>query len=172
MPPNECSFDRQKSILPLSDSVAEDFRDVTPQDTEPLLRRMLAEAGVDEASPDPAAAWEVFKRYVAVSVECARDSLFFQVGDGRPEYGLDGYFDFTREFEMRGASGDEPVWFEQIHVEFKVPPSLRLGVGTLTLYSVDFPDCGAFFTAVEELSAFRAGLAFQGFNLAVYHTGV
>jgi hypothetical protein len=63
---------------------------------------MLHAAGVDEAHPDPRAAWEVFKRYVAVPVECARDYLFFQVGEGRPEHGLDGYFDFTREFEMRG----------------------------------------------------------------------
>ena len=145
---------------------------MTPHDTEPLLRRMLAEAGVDEARPDPAAAWEVFKRYVAVPAECARDYLFFQVGDGRPEYGADGYFDFTREFEMRGASGDEPVWFEQVHVEFKVPPPLRLGAGTVTMYSVDYPDYGAFFAAVEQSAAFRAGLGFEGFVLAVYHTGV
>ena len=145
---------------------------MTPQDTVPLLRQMLAEAGVNEARHDPAAAWEIFKRYVAVPAECARDYLFFQAGDGLPEYGSDGYFDFTREFEMRGESGDEPVWFEQVHVEFNVPPPLRLGVGTVTLYSVDFPDYGAFFAAVEESPAFRAGLAFQGFVLAVYHTGV
>ena len=145
---------------------------MTPEDTEPLLRRMLAEAGVDEAHPDPGAAWLAFKRYVVVPVECARDYLFFQVGDGHPEYGSDGYFDFTREFEMRGASGDEPVWFEQVHVEFKVPPSLRLGAGTVTLYSEDHPDFDAFFAAVEQSSAFRAGLVFQGFVLSVYHTGV
>ena len=73
---------------------------------------------------------------------------------------------------MRGASGDEPVWFEQVHIEFKVPPPLRLGVGTVTMFSDDFSDYGAFFAAVEELSAFRTGLAFRGFVLAVYHTGV
>lgn len=145
---------------------------MTPEESELLLRRLLAEAGVDEAHPDPAAAWEVFKRYAAVPAECARDYLFLQVGDGRPEYGSDGYFDFTREFEMRGASGDEPVWFEQVGVEFKVPLPLRLGVGTVTLYSVDFPDYASFFAAVEELPAFRAGLVFRGLVLAVYHTGV
>jgi hypothetical protein len=145
---------------------------MTPHDTETLLRRMLAEAGVSKALPDPAAAWEVFKRCAAVHAECARDYLFFQVGDGRLESGADGYFDFTREFEMRGASGDEPVWFEQVHVEFKVPPPLRLGTGTVILYSVDFPDYAAFFAAVEESAAFRAGLAFRGFVLDVYHTGV
>jgi hypothetical protein len=145
---------------------------VTPKDSEALLHRMLTEAGVNVRRPDPAAAWEVFKRYVAVPAECARDYLFFQVGDGRPEYGSDGYFDFTREFEMRGSSGNEPVWFEQVHIEFKVPPPLRLGVGTVTLYSEDFLDYGAFFAAVEELPAFHAGLTFQGFVLDVYHTGV
>lgn len=145
---------------------------MTPEDTEPLLRRMLADADVSEAHPDPAAAWEVFKQYATVPAECARDYLFFQVGDGHPESGLDGYFDFTREFEMRGASGDEPVWFEQVHIEFKVPHQSRLGVGTVILYSADFPDYDAFFAAVEQSAAFRAGLAFRGFVLAVYHTGV
>ncbi len=145
---------------------------MTPQDTELVLRQMLAEAGVNETRPDPAVAWTIFKRYVEVPADCARDYLFFQVGEGRPEYAADGYFDFTREFEMRGASGNEPVWFEQVHVEFKVPSTLRLGVETVTLFSVDFPDYGKFFAAVEELPAFRAGLAFQGFVLDVYHTGV
>jgi hypothetical protein len=145
---------------------------VTPEETEPLLRQMLEEVGVSESHPDPAAAWETFKRYVAVPAECARDYLFFQVGDGRPEYGSHGYFDFTREFEMRGASGDEPVWFEQVHVEFKVAPQRRLGLGTVTVYSEDFPSYAAFFAAVEQLPAFQAGLAFQGYVLDVYHTGV
>ncbi len=145
---------------------------MTPEDTEPLLRQMLREAGVDRSYPDPAAAWEVFKRFAAVPVECAHDYLFFQVGDGHPGQGLDGYFDYTREFEMRGASGDEPVWFEQIHVEFKVPPPLRLGLGTVTLQSAEFADYREFFAAVEKLPAFRAGLAFAGFVLSVYHTGV
>jgi hypothetical protein len=114
----------------------------------------------------------VFKRYAALPADCARDHLFFQVGDGPPESGADGYFDFTREFEMRGASGNEPVWFEQVHIEFQVPPSLRLGAGTVTLYSVDFPDYGAFVAAVQQSAAFQAGLLFRGFRLAIYHTGV
>jgi hypothetical protein len=145
---------------------------MSPEDTTSLLRQMLREAGVDENHPDPTVAWEVFKRYVDIPAACARDYLLFQVGDGQPEYGQDGYFDYTREFEMRGPSGNEPVWFEQAHIEFKVPAPLRLGVGGVTLYSVNFPDCKAFFAAVEELPAFRAGLAFQGFVLSVYHTGV
>jgi len=145
---------------------------VTPKDTEPLLRQMLHDARVDEVCPEPTIAWEVFKKFVAVPVECARDYLFFQAGDGYPEYGLDGYFGFVREFEMRGVSGDEPVWFEQVHIEFKVPHVLRLSVRTVTLFSVDFPDYGAFFAAVEQLPEFRVGLAFQGFVLSVYHTGV
>lgn len=145
---------------------------MTPEETEPLLRQMLADAGVSESRPDPAAAWEAFKRYAAVPADCARDYLFFQVGDGRPEYGSDGYFDFTREFEMRGASGDEPVWFEQVHVEFKVPPPGRLGLGKATVFSEDYPNYAEFFAAVEQLPAFRAGLGFPGYVLAVYHTGV
>jgi hypothetical protein len=145
---------------------------MTPKDTEPLLRKMLREAGVDEGRPDPVAAWEVFKRFATVPVDCARDYLFFQVGDGYPESGLDGYFDYTREFEMRGVSGLEPVWFEQVHIEFKVPPPLRLGIETVTLYSDDFPDYRTFFAAVEKSPAFRIGRTFQGFVLVVYHTGV
>jgi hypothetical protein len=143
-----------------------------PSDTEPLLRQMLREAGVDEARPNPAVSWEVFKRFATVPAECARDYLFFEAGDGHPEQGSSGYFNYTREFEMRGASGDEPVWFEQVVIEFAVPPPLRLGVGTITLFSVDFPDYGAFFKAVEGLPAFQAGLALPGFVLNVYHTGV
>ena len=145
---------------------------MTPLDSERVLRRMLREVGVDEAHPDPVPAWEVFKRFATVPVECARDYLFFQVGDGYPENELDGYFDYTREFEMRGASGDDPVWFEQVHIEFKVPPPLRLGVGDVTLFSDDFPDYAAFFRAVEAQPAFRAGLTFQGFALSIFHTGV
>jgi hypothetical protein len=145
---------------------------VTPHETEPLLRQMLSDAGVEEPHPDPTAAWEVFKQYATIHAECARDYLFFQVGDGRPESGAGGYFDFTREFEMRGTKGDEPVWFEQVHVEFKVPHPLRLGVGTATIFSVDYPDYAEFFKAVEQLPAFRTGLAFRGFALTVYHTGV
>jgi hypothetical protein len=153
-------------------SALEGFSTVTPEESELRLLQMLREAGVDEARPNPAAAWEVFKRFAALPVECARDYLIFQVGDGHPEHGSDGYFDYTREFEMRGASGDEPVWFEQVHIEFKVPPPLRLGVGTVTRFSDDFPDYEAFFAAVEQMPAFRAGLGFAGFVLSVYHTGV
>ncbi len=145
---------------------------MTPEDTESLLRQFLRDAGVDESHPDLVAAWKVFQRFAVVPVECTRDYLFFQVGDGHPEHGLDGYFDFTREFEMRGPSGDEPVWFEQVHIEFKVPPPLRLGVATITRYSTDFPNLTAFFAAVEQLPEFQAGLRFKGFVLTVYHTGV
>jgi hypothetical protein len=136
------------------------------------LQQLLRDAGVDEHNPDPVIAWEVFKLFAAVPVECARDYLFFQVGDGDPQHGLPGYFDYVREFEMRGASGDEPVWFEQVHIEFIVPPALRLGVGSVTKFSVDFSDLGAFFAAVERLAEFQAGLTFKGFALSVYHTGV
>jgi len=145
---------------------------VAPYNSESLLLHMLTVAGVDETRPNPAIAWEVFKKYVEIPVECARDYLCFQVGDGRPKSKLGGYFDFYREFEMRGEKGDEPVWFEQVHVGFKIPPKLKLGVGTITLFSLDYPDYLAFFDAVEQSLAFQAGLDFRGFELSVYHTGV
>jgi len=145
---------------------------MTPEDSESLLREMLRIAGVDEAHPDPTAAWEVFKRYAAVPVECARDFLFFQIGDSQPDRDIAGYFDFVREFEMRGPSGDDPVWFEQVHIEFNVPIPLKLNVDAVTHYSTDFSDYREFFQSVEGLPVFRTGLSFKGFVLSVYHTGV
>ncbi len=115
------------------------FQSTRPKDSESLLRKMLRQAGVDQACPDPAAAWEVFKRYAVVPVNCDRDYLFFQVGDGHPEYGLDRYFDDTREFEMRGIRGDEPVWFEQVHIEFKVPPRSGWASGPSRCTRMTFP---------------------------------
>lgn len=141
-----------------------------PSDTESLVRQSLLERGMDFARPDPAAAWVDFKQFAEVPVECARDYLFFQTGDVRN--GFDGYFDFVREFEMRGISGNEPVWFEQLHIEFTVPHARKLGMPTVNRFSVDFPSREEFFVAVERMPEFRIGLQFPGYVLRVYHTGV
>lgn len=145
---------------------------MSPESAEQILRQMLQEAGVDESHSDPSIAWDVYKRFAVIPVDCARDYLFFQVGDVDPDYEFDGYFGFVREFEMRGVKGDEPVWFEQIHIEFQVPKPLQLGVRTVTCFSFDFPDAEAFFASVEKLPEFKVGLEFNKFVLSVYHTGV
>ena len=57
---------------------------MTPRDTEPLLRQMLHAAGVNDAHPDPLAACEVFKRYVAVPARPPHLELAGEVGAALP----------------------------------------------------------------------------------------
>lgn len=133
------------------------------------LRCLLADAGFDPARPDPALAWEVFKRFVAVPVESAggRDceEVWFEACDGRAEEGWPGYFDFVRQFLQDTESGAE--FHEQITAHFTCEPTAPVGIPEGSSAGVDLGELPGAFAAVESSPAFRAGLGFAGWSFEV-----
>jgi hypothetical protein len=145
--------------------VAED--DPPPDRSHPaaVILRIESEKG---APSDPRRVWNAFKQFSAERVECESDVLLFQAGDS--EIRNDIYFDFCREFRLRGA--DNVVWYEQIHAEFLAHRPRRLHFNGTTSWSYDFDSLPEFFVAVEALPEFNAGVSFRHWSFSVYHTYV
>jgi hypothetical protein len=140
---------------------------VTIDEAEAHLRQMLLDAGFDATRPDPALAWEVFKRFVVVPVnsgggrEC--EEVWFEAGDGDPANDSPGYFDYVRMFNQ--YTENDAVWHEMITATFHCPTEVQLGLrGTI---HADLDDLPAWFQAVEASDSFRAGLGYADWSFEV-----
>ena len=133
------------------------------------LRQMLLDAGFQPNAPDPALAWEVFKRFVALPVESSggRDceEVWFEACDGRSQEGWPGYFDFVRQFLQDTELGNE--FHEQITVHFTCEPTALVGIPDDRSCGVDLTNLPASFEQVESSEAFQAGLRFTGWSFEV-----
>src|SRR5688500_8667660 len=130
---------------------------------------MLIDAGLRFDRPDPALAWEVFKRFVLVPVESAGgpacEEVWFEACEGRPEEGWPGYFDFVRQFLQDTEGGAE--FHEQITAHFSCAPSAWVGISAGGSVGVDLAGLPESFAAVESSPAFKAGLGFAGWSFEV-----
>jgi hypothetical protein len=142
---------------------------VTVDEAAAHLRQMLLDARFGFDHPDPALAWEVFKRFIAVPVESAGgpecEEAWFEAGDGRSEEGWPGYFDFVRQFLQDTEAGAE--YHEQVTVHFTCEPGARVGIPAGSSVRVDLAELPEAFAAVESSPAFRAGLGFAGWSVEV-----
>lgn len=115
--------------------------------------RMLAEAGFDSERPDPLRAWEVFKAFAAIPVECADDGLLFQCGtytfSGREQF----HFNFTRQFTHE--EDGEYAGMEQLDCTIYYEPTPELRALQVNIWSYDSVSLAQFFARVEALPEFR-----------------
>ena len=139
-----------------------------PIETVQRVHDHLATCGVTNGNPTPKQVWEAFKLFARDPVECQDDFMLVQVGDSAVMG--DSYLDFCREFRLIDADGD--AWSEQVHAEFKTVLPTKLGHKQTDCASYDYESLDDFFRAVEEMPEFQAGLAFDGWDFSVYHTGV
>jgi hypothetical protein len=141
---------------------------MTVDDAADRFRQLLLDAGFDFGRPNPALAWEVFKRFAGEPVESAGgrecEELWFEASDGDPVNGFPGFFDFVRQFLQDTERGAE--YHEQITAHFTCAPGVELGLRG-TLLAADLADLPAFFRAVEGSASFRAGQAFAGWSFEV-----
>jgi hypothetical protein len=142
---------------------------VTVDEAAAHLRQMLLDAGFRFDCPDPALAWEVFKRFVLVSVESAGgrgcEEVWFEACGGRPAEGWSGYFDFVRQFLQDTDGGAE--FHEQITAHFTSEVTARVAIPAGSSVGVDLAGLPDAFAAVESSPAFQAGLRFAGWSFEV-----
>jgi hypothetical protein len=142
---------------------------VTVDEAAAHLRQMLLDVGFRFDRADPALAWEVFKRFVAVPVESAGgrecEEVWFEACDGRTSEGWPGYFDFVRQFLQDTERGNE--FDEQITAHFTCEPTARVGIPEGSMRGVDLSKLPEAFAAVESSPAFRAGLEFASWSFEV-----
>lgn len=139
----------------------------------PLFRKMMKEEGFNPKEPKKQAAWEAFRRFSAVSFDCAGDSLVFEAGmfdytDDEPLYCLSFIRQFTIEVE------GEYDYIEQIHLDLFYRPDETLRNLEETIWTCDFDDeFPPFFEAVERSEAFsRLGPECQPSSCEIYQDEV
>jgi hypothetical protein len=119
-----------------------------------VFRKMLADAGFNESSPDPAVAWQAFKHFCEIPVNCAGDGVLFQTGtyafSGEPSFQLD----FTRQFSFE--EDGEYAGMEQLHCTFHFRDVADLETN---VWSSTFGSLADFFAEVEALAEFQLPIA-------------
>ena len=143
---------------------------ITVQDAENVFRQMLIDEGHDLATLHPTTAWNVFKRFVQLAVNCTHDGILFQCG----VYDFTGedlfYFDFVRQFSI-DADGDYDH-MEQLHCEFTCPPDETLRALETNLWAEEFDSLQDYFVAVESLREFQVALQYPSFSCTIYQEEV
>jgi len=129
---------------------------------------MLLDSGFDFAHPDPALAWEVFKRFASVPVdsggEQACEELWLEAGDGNLAKGWPGYFDFVRFFNQYTEEG--AVWHEMVTMHFSSAPSAPPGLRG-SVHATDLNNLPTFFNAVESSKLFQMARAYSAWSFEV-----
>lgn len=119
-----------------------------------VFRKLLKEAGFQPKDPDLQTAWNVFKRFIKLSFDCADDSLLFETG----VYDVTGeemfYLSLVRQFTIE-VDG-EYDYMEQIHLDLLYKPDEILGNLEETIRTYEFDDeIPAFLEAVEQSPSFK-----------------
>lgn len=126
---------------------------IQANETDEVLIKMLNESDFDFNKPDPKLAWENFKEFFNIKVDCADDALFFQCG----VYNFTGedlfHFEFVRQFvfEIDG----EYDHMEQLRLTIYYKPSKELQDLTINSWSCDCNTIEEFFSKVENMSSFK-----------------
>ena len=123
---------------------------LTVDQTETYFMDMLSRAGVSEAEPDALKAWETFKQFARVPVECQDDGLLFEV---LPTPEEDTFtLDCTRQFTFYPEDDDD----DDAEDRFTYPLDDQLQGLKTSVWAYYFQDDrDAFFQAVEALPEFR-----------------
>jgi hypothetical protein len=138
---------------------------LTVDEAAERLRALLLDAGFDATRPNPALAWEAFKRFAAEPVDAHTTDFWFEAADGDSTENSPAYFDFVRMFMHYPEEGAE--WGEQITAHFTAPPSVRLGLQAGSVQAEDVADLASWFGAVEASPSFQAGMGFAGWSFEV-----
>lgn len=133
------------------------------------LRTEFAARGVGSPTA-PAAAWEAFKAF-GRGLETSHDGrdrigLLVQFGtydfSGQPRF----YFDPLCQFELSDQD-DEFLGYEQLHCELSCAPTPATAGIQANLWSFDFADVEAYYSAVEAMPEFRVAMALPSYDLAI-----
>ncbi|KGK81027.1 hypothetical protein [Clostridium sp. HMP27] len=122
-------------------------------EAEGVLSEMLSESGFDINNPNPKLAWETFKKFSKVKIDCADDSLLFQCG----VYEFTGkelfHFEFVRQFSIE--EGGEYDHIEQLMLTIYFKPNAELKELETNLWTYDFNSIDQFFNEVEKMDYFK-----------------
>lgn len=122
-------------------------------EAEEVLNKMLSESDFDINNPNPKLAWEVFKKFSNIKVDCADDALLFQCG----VYGFTGedlfYFEFVRQFSFN--IDEEYDHMEQLQLSLYFKPNEQLRELETSLWTYDFDSIDEFFNEVEKMHYFK-----------------
>ncbi|KAF5043643.1 hypothetical protein SDC9_64220 [bioreactor metagenome] len=120
---------------------------------ERVLNEMLIESGFDINNPNPKLAWETFKKFSNVKVDCADDSLLFQCG----VYNFTGeelfHFEFVRQFSIE--EDGEYDHMEQLRLTIYFKPNVEIKDLETNLWAYDFNSIDEFFNEVEKMDCFK-----------------
>lgn len=140
------------------------------EDSEQILRAMLAENGLDFSQPDPLLVWEVFKQFVQLplSQPDVVEGQLFQCGvfdfTGNDLF----YLDFVRQYEFSNEEG-EYDHMEQVHCELTASPTIELKRLQTNLWAEECPSLEDFFRQVETLHEFQAAVQHRPYTLKISH---
>lgn len=126
--------------------------------SEITLKEMLNRRGFNLGYPDPKIAWDAFKEFSKTKIECTDEALLFQCGI----YNFTGknlfHWGFVRQFSFDDEDGDYDH-MEQLDLVIYYKPALELGKLEINLWSNKFNTWDEFFTAIEELEAFKVPIS-------------
>jgi hypothetical protein len=122
-------------------------------EAEEVLNEMLSESDFDVESPNPRLAWEIFKKFSNIKVDCADNSLLFQCG----VYDFTGedlfHFEFVRQFSLE--EDGEYDHLEQLRLTIYFKPNTELKELETNLWTYDFNSIDEFFNEVEKMNHFK-----------------
>lgn len=120
---------------------------------EKYFNDLLQKAGFSAVKPDPVVAWNIFKEFSKVKVDCADDSLLFQCG----VYNFTGedlfHWSLVRQFSFEKHG--EYDHMEQLECVIYYAPCLELKNIETNLWSSDCDSIDDFFKRVENLKEFQ-----------------
>lgn len=118
--------------------------------------RMLEAANFSVDKPDPRTAWDIFKAFSKVRVDCADDSLLFQCGI----YDFTGeklfHWSLVRQFSLERHGEYDRM--EQLECVLYYNPRPQLENVEASLWSSDCDSLEEFFYGVERIKGFQAVL--------------
>jgi hypothetical protein len=118
-----------------------------------FVETQLVKVGYSNQKPDTLTAWNVFKAFSKVPVQCNEEGLLFECGvysfTGEELFSLG----FVRQFEFLDEDC-EYDHMEQFHFIVYYKPCEELKKLQMNKWSFDFSSYDAFFTYIESLDAF------------------
>lgn len=122
-------------------------------EAEEVLNEMLSESDFDINNPSPKLAWEIFKKFANLKVDCADDALLFQCG----VYDFTGedlfHFEFVRQFSFE--IDGEYDHMEQLRLTIYFKPNAELKELETNIWSYDFNSIDEYFNHVEKMNHFK-----------------
>lgn len=124
-----------------------------PESAGEFFEEMLIKAGFDFEHPDLKTAWNVFKEFLKIKVDCVEDCCYFECGVGDFTGQSLFYWDLVRQFDLE--EDGEYDHTEQLHIEARFKLDSCLERIEESVWSSDYDSLDEFITEVEQLTEFK-----------------